>query len=314
MFDSSVLGGSVCIALSVVLLFVIAGLGNVEITEYGLNYSRISRKVDPVAFGPGRYWISPFNYFVRFPATVKTIQYSDASLQKDLPSDERSELLRSRTSDGLDVKIELSFQYQLTKPELFSLYTTFGEDYHRTFDRIAIDRLTETATTFTANQFFVDRTTVGKHMETQLSEDFNGRLHATIFSFQLRSVELPQEFEEAIQRTEVMKQDIRAASAEQNSTIISLETDLMMAQRRTKVAQAKGEGVAKSIMLTNLADIAQFNATQRLSAESYSQVMKSLDSNEKDLMAYMKASILRDHPSKSTVLGLRTEVAPQPSD
>jgi len=285
----------------------IGGIKSVEITEYGLSANMVTRKVDPKPYLSGRYWIGPWCYFIKFPSVVKTIQYSDSRLQEDLGIDEQGDpMLRSRTADGLDVTIELSFQYQLHQEMLYKLYTTFGEgrEFHDLFVRVAIDRLTEIATEYTANEFFIDRTRIGKEMEKQLKSDFESRLYATIFSFQLRSVGLPDEFEKAIQKTEVMKQDVQVAQAEQISNKVSLETQLMQANRRVKVKANVAEGFAQSVMLQNTADIEQFKATQEKAAESYKSVLKNLDDKEGELLAYVQSRVLRDHISDKVTLGL----------
>lgn len=294
-------------ALIVLAVAIIGGIANVEVTEYALNYSLLTRTVEKRTYSSGRYWIGPFNYFVKYPAVVKTIQFSEAKLQYDLSANERSDgLLRSRTSDGLDVSIELSFQYQLDPVKLYHLYTTLDASpfYHNVYTRIAIDRLTETATTYSANEFFVDRTIIGKKMEQQLKKDFELRLYASIFSFQLRAVSLPVEFEDAIQETEVMKQDLQVAKAEQNSTRVALETELMQAKRRMKVKGNQAQAKAQSTMLTNTADISQYTMTQHKAADSYAMVMKALDGKEADVLEYMETRVLRDHASGLTTVGL----------
>lgn len=298
-----------CVASAIVVsgLVGLFGLANIEITQYGLNYSLLTRKIEKKTYLPGRYWIGPFNYFVRFPSTVTTIAFADSSMQLDLAPGERGEReLRSRTKDGLDVNIELSFQYQLQKEELYNLYTTFGgwPDYHNLFVRLAIDRLTESATLFTSPQFFTERTQIGQQMEAQLLKDFEARLFSTVFSFQLRQVGLPKAFEDAIQETEVKKQDVRVAQAEQNSTRVSLATQLMQAQRRTKVKANKATGLAQSVMLENAADIKQFTATQEKAADSFHAVLGQLDDNQQDLLDYMEVRALRDHPSGKSLIGL----------
>lgn len=306
------LGAAAVLGLAVILGAVF-GIANVEITEYGLNYSLLTRKVEPRTYTSGRYWIGPANYFVKFPSTVRTIQFSDSKMQSDLAVSERNDaLLRSRTSDGLDVSIELSFQYQIQAEKVFDLYLSLGPMpyFHNTYVRIAIDRLTEVATTFTATQFFTDRTQIGKDMEAQLKADFEERLFATIFSFQLRAVGLPQEFETAIQQTEVKKQDVKLASNEMNATRVSLETELMLAKRRVKVLANKADGQAKSVMLANVADIAQYLATQEKSADSYIGIKKELDDKEDDLLDYMEARVLRDHNSALETIGLSMPKAP----
>lgn len=227
----------VCCSIAVVLLgILLCGIDNVEITEYGLNYSLLWRKVEQKTYIAGRYWIGPFNHFIRFPSVLTTVAFAQPGV--DIAGGAPIEReLRSRTRDGLDVNIELSFQYQLEQEKIYDLYSLLGgwPDYHNTFVRLAIDRLTETATIFSATEFFIERTLIGRSMEKKLLDDFQGRLFSHIFSFQLRTVSLPQDFEDAIQETEVMKQDVRVAQAEQNSTRVSLETQLMQATRRTQV-------------------------------------------------------------------------------
>jgi len=296
-----------CCIFLLIIFCLIGGIANVEVTEYALNYSLVSRKVDPKTYGSGRYWIGPFNYFVRFPAVVQTIQFSDSQMQYDIASSEnRNDLLRSRTNDGLDVSIELSFQYQLQPKDLYELYTTFGgaPDYHRLFVRIAIDILTETATLYSATEFFVERTKIGKNMENLLKKEFESRLHAGIFSFQLRSVQLPQPFEDAIQETEVMKQDMQVAKAEQESNKVALETELMKAKRRTRVRSNKASAIAQKTMLANRADIEQYTLTQHKAADSYAMVSQALGGKEADVLEYIEARVIRDHPSALTAVGL----------
>lgn len=291
----------------VFLFLVVFGIGNVEVTEYGLCSSLVTKKVEKQPYSSGRYYIGPFAYFIKFPAVVKTIQFSDDKLQTDLFSEERGNpMLRSRTSEGLDLVIELSFQYQLIKEKLFDLYTTMGagRDFHDIFVRISIDRITEIATEYTANEFFVERNKIGTRMEKVLRNEFENHLFATIFSFQLRTVGLPDEFEKAIQLTEVKKQDVHKAEAEQNSTEVALQTGLMQAQRRIKVREQTADAMAQTTMLAVKADVEQYNVTQQMAADSYVGVLKSLDSKEGQLLSYMQSRVLRDHPSDKTTVGL----------
>jgi len=294
-------------AFLVFIFLAVTGLQTVEITEYGLKANMITRKVEKEPYISGRYWIGPWCHFIKFPSVVKTIQFSDARMQSDLGVDEQGDpMLRSRTADGLDVTIELSFQYQLHVNKLYQLYTTMGagRDFHDLFVRVAIDRLTEIATDYTANEFFIDRTRIGKDMEKQLRSDFEQRLYATIFSFQLRAVGLPEEFEEAIQQTEVKKQEVHVAEAEQTSERVRLETEVMKAKRRTQVKSNNAEAFSESVMLENTADIEQYKATQEKAAESYKGVLKELDNKENELLAYVQSRVLRDHISDKVTVGL----------
>mmetsp|Transcript_73555 Transcript_73555/g.227166 ORF Transcript_73555/g.227166 Transcript_73555/m.227166 type:complete len:343 (+) Transcript_73555:67-1095(+) len=303
--SKAAVGGLAAAALAITL--VCLSVSSVEVTEYALRYSLISRQVDKKPYTSGRFFIGPLSHFIKFPAVVRTIQFSDTDLSKDLVDHEQGNpTLSSRTSDGLDVSVELSFQYQLKKDNVYSLYTTMGahEEFHATFTRIAIDRLTEAATRYTANEFFRQRGQIGKAMEAKLKDVFEKQLFASIFSFQLRSVLLPQDFENAIQLTEVKKQDVHVAEAERNTTRVALETELMQAHRRVQVTSNNGEAYEQAVTLQNLADINQFNQTQAMVADSYADVLKALDSKENGLLAYMQSRVVRDHPSDKTTLGL----------
>mmetsp|Transcript_130289 Transcript_130289/g.236808 ORF Transcript_130289/g.236808 Transcript_130289/m.236808 type:complete len:337 (+) Transcript_130289:135-1145(+) len=296
-----------CAVSAIILGAVMSGFASVEITEYGLHYNLLTRKVSKQHYPSGRYFIGPFATFIKFPSVVKTIQFSDSKFQGDLGFDEQGDpMLRSRTRDGLDVSIELSFQYQLNGTDLYDLYTTMGAglDFHRTYVRMSIDRLTEIATEYTANEFFVERTKIGKAMESSLKQDFEAKLYATIFSFQLRSVALPQDFESAIQMTEVKKQDVQVAQQEQKSTVVAWETKVMQAERAVKVRNKQADALAQAVMLENAADIEQFTATQEKAADSYSGVLKSLDEKEGDLLAYVQSRVVRDHPSDKITVGI----------
>ncbi len=65
--------------------------------------------------------------------------------------------IESRTSDGLEVVIEISFQYVLQHENLYHLYNKYGSRYQIVFQNVAIDVLTEEATKYTAYEFFWDR-------------------------------------------------------------------------------------------------------------------------------------------------------------
>merc|ERR1719418_198900 len=125
-------------------------------------------------------------------------------------------------------------------------------------------------------------------MEKELKKDFNDRLFSNVYSFQLRTVSLPDEFESAIQETEVMRQDLQVAEAEQNSTRVSLETQLIQAKKRTQVRWEKGEAEAAAVMLDNTADIQQYVAMQHNSADSYAAVKDELGAKEDTLLEYMQ--------------------------
>lgn len=119
--------------LFVALLFFSFEMLNTD--QFGLNMSDISMRLENTTYGPGWHFIGVGHRFIKFPKTVKTIEFSSTT-SANLPN------LLSRTNDGLEVQIEVSFQYMLDSTRLYDLYLSFSTDYEVIFERYAIDLLT----------------------------------------------------------------------------------------------------------------------------------------------------------------------------
>ena len=97
-----------------------------EATEFGLNYSWISKNISPNIKENGLYFIGIGHSFIKFPKTVQTIEFSNQKTANKGP-------IQSRTSDGLEVTLEISFQYILQKDQIYKLYTKYGSNYNYIF-------------------------------------------------------------------------------------------------------------------------------------------------------------------------------------
>eukprot|EP00931_Biecheleriopsis_adriatica_P061553 TRINITY_DN37011_c0_g1_i1.p1 TRINITY_DN37011_c0_g1~~TRINITY_DN37011_c0_g1_i1.p1 ORF type:complete len:306 (+),score=77.07 TRINITY_DN37011_c0_g1_i1:72-989(+) len=285
-------GCSIFIAILVGISF-----ASLEYTELGLNYSLVSSSVENKAYSAGLYILGPGHSFIRFPSTVQTIQFSTEH-------DSNGPLLRSRTSDGLEVALEISFQYQLNVTTLPDLYRKFGMDYNYVYVNMAMDLLTASATGFNATAFFNDRQTISMGMESELKDHFLNEAFAEVPFFQLRSVSLPPSFEKAIQETEVQKQDIQTASAEKGNQEVQMQTKVLQAQQQAHAIELAANASAQSVLLDAEAYVAQFKLTQQLQAESFKSLYEKLGNNETLLLDYMRARAMRDHPDHLSVVGM----------
>lgn len=86
-------------------VLLIFGFSSLEATELGLDYSWVSKNVDSTIYNNGLHFLGIGHSFVRYPKMVQTIEFSN-----DRGADLKS--IQSRTQDGLEVIIEVSFQYQ----------------------------------------------------------------------------------------------------------------------------------------------------------------------------------------------------------
>lgn len=86
-------------------ILIILGFSTLEATEIGLDYSSISKNVDKTIYNNGLHFLGIGHSFIRYPKMVQTIEFS-RERGADLAN------INSRTKDGLEVSLEISFQYQ----------------------------------------------------------------------------------------------------------------------------------------------------------------------------------------------------------
>jgi regulator of protease activity HflC (stomatin/prohibitin superfamily) len=210
--------------------------------------------------------------------------------------------LQSRTRDGLNVKLEISFQYKLKQDTLYDMYTTLGETYEKTFIRMAVEQLTTAATLHDAHYFFVNRTHISKQMHTRLSKHFEEVGFAEIPFFQLRTVHLPSKFEEAIKETQVKQQEIKIAKYKQETMTVTFETRVLEAQQYVKQLQNQAEAQAAVIQLNNDAFCEQYTFAQNVQAEALALLKKEASWSPDQLLDYLRVRAAQLHPSNRTMI------------
>ncbi len=125
-----------------------------------------------------------------------------------------------RTKDGLTLLLEISFQYRVIPDKIYEIYTQYGDEMKNILLRMAIDSISDTSTSFTSYDFFIMRTSISQKMWQELDIRLRTDLHSQVVFFQLRSIDLPNDYEDAIQKTEVTKQSILLAEAQRNKNKI----------------------------------------------------------------------------------------------
>eukprot|EP00359_Climacostomum_virens_P001084 CAMPEP_0204900072 /NCGR_PEP_ID=MMETSP1397-20131031/2243_1 /ASSEMBLY_ACC=CAM_ASM_000891 /TAXON_ID=49980 /ORGANISM="Climacostomum Climacostomum virens, Strain Stock W-24" /LENGTH=226 /DNA_ID=CAMNT_0052068143 /DNA_START=223 /DNA_END=903 /DNA_ORIENTATION=+ len=213
--------------------------------------------------------------------------------------------LMSRTSDGLEVELEISFQYSLKPDLLFKLYKDYELNYKRIIQSVALDTLTDSATNYTAYDFFMNRAKIGADMQFQLNVFLSERAYSNVEFFQLRSVDLPDGFEEAIQYSEVKKQDIQKARAELTRSKVEVETLQIKAQMNRDVETNLAEGDAAALLKTNDAQLSGFNATEMSRIYGYRQLKTDLNLTNRQLLEYMKAKMITSHSGDKVAVALK---------
>jgi len=287
----------VAVTAFTLLVIFLMSFDTLEYQEMGLNYSWISETVQPSPYNSGRYYLGLGNHFIKFPKMVKSVVFVDDGLSQ-------GPALQSRTKDGLNVRLEVSFQYRLQFNELFNLYTTLGTGYEQTFLRMAIEQLTTAATEHNAHFFFTNRTSISTEMHKTLDQHFRAHGFSEIPFFQLRTTHLPREFEDAIKETQVKQQEIQIAQLEQKTNRVTFQTKVLQAEQAVKVMHNQASAEAAAILANNDAYCKQYRITQDLQSQALEQLMASAGWTGKQLLEYLRIRAVRDHPSEKTTIRL----------
>ncbi len=287
--------GLSAIGILTLIIILVSSFSSIGVGQIGLDYSSMFKSIDKATYGSGFYYIGLTHSFLKFPGVVQNIEFSNEAKANMGP-------IKSRTLDGLEVQLEISFQYRLMFERLHDMYMKYGKNYEKIFIYSAVDVLTDMTTKFTAYKFFYDRQLIGDSMRSQLALTFNTTCFAVVESLQLRTVDLPNEFEASIQETEVKKQDIEKAKAEEVKTQVECETRVKEAQFQMNVTINRAMGEVMTIQQNNLAEVQNTLVTQRQQTEAYYQLKAHLGLTNEQLLSYVKAKVIKDYPSSSNMI------------
>jgi len=67
----------VCCVGSIVILILLLSMDTIDPLQYGITINKITKSVGSDVYENGRYIIGPFKNFIRYPANLVTIEFSD---------------------------------------------------------------------------------------------------------------------------------------------------------------------------------------------------------------------------------------------
>jgi hypothetical protein len=262
-----------------------------------LDYSGITKTIDRELYTSGIHFLGVGHSFIKYPTTVQTYEFSKAR-GSDSPS------VSSRTKDGLEVNLEISFQFIYISTQLYDLYMTYAADNRIPCMKIAIDILTDVATQYKASQFFFDKEKISAAMQTSLNQTFAQYCYATVDYFQLKSIDLPDLYETAIQLTEVKRQNIHKAEAQKNKIAIEQETKIKQAEIASQININQAQGQASVLLQSNVATSESFYKIQTQQAQALAQVKSTLGLTNPQFIQYLRAKILKEYPEDLMIIGI----------
>jgi len=257
--------------------------------KYALELSWHTQEIgDVVQTEPGLYYVGFGNMLVEFPSTFQTMYFvrDTRGIAKETEDDEHPSIqrgpLRARSSDGLEMIVSISFQWQLSKGSLRPLYDILGGGtpeeslYRDEFVRFARAAIVESCANFAADRFFTNRTTITNDMLQKVTTAFarpDLGMDLIIQGLQLREVDLPDAFDEEIVKTQEQMQEVEVAMAERGAQKITMQKELMVAEERVKQIVQESMGKAEQTRLNNNAVVEQMLIYQQKQADANAEIL-----------------------------------------
>jgi len=270
-------------ALAVVVASVLAvlSLGQVDQNQYGLVMNWVTKKIGTQVYHGGTHAIGFWNTFVKFPATVQTIEFSDR------PWMHTSGRLNTRTKEGLGLHLSIAFQYKLNPDEIPKLYALTNLAYEGLFTRVARDQLLEAASVYEGPQYWTERRKIGDHMRRLVDQQLN-KSYASLWGLQLLVIDLPDQYEMSITMTQVQQQMAKTRTNEQVAAGIRADTEVMNADFNKKIKVIQAGADANYTLNTKLALAEAAKRKIQAEAEMIQLTRKDLKLSAAGAVAYQQ--------------------------
>lgn len=227
-------GGCGCLSLIAVIVVLSISFHQLDQLDYGIDYNMISARLEGEVYTkPGLYSLGPGHKFITYPRTIQTITFSAAEQDR----------LQTRTSDGLPVKLGISFQWRYDPARLIDLYLKYEKREMEVYENTAKATLANAATNYTAYTFFNDKPGIAATMQIALAQVFDEQLYATIDAFQITQVELPEEFQQAILASIAAKQNITATERYKDNMLVTFAQQILVANQSKLQTIATAQGL-----------------------------------------------------------------------
>jgi len=263
---------------SLLVLSLFLSFSQLAPTEIALKYNYLTQTVaEESADMPGLYFLGPFTRFLRFPNTVQTIH-----LDK-----EHSDMLDTRTSDGLHLFLEVTFYWRLNRGSIHKLYSEYDMAYTKIFERMGTHLIGEHATKHSAYDFFNDRRTIAREMNDYLNKYFEKHLYASISNLQIDEDKLPEEFHDMVVQAGSIAQNISAMQKQKEANSISYYTLVLTAEAAANQTIQKAHGEAAAILQEAGANAAQITYYTDAEKHAYGHVQEALKLKGDALLDYI---------------------------
>jgi len=239
--------GVVGVVLLISSILIGVSLQKLSSTEYGLSYDVNLKELDAAAKAGGLHSGPPGFRFIKFPSTYITI---------DIPAEEEASLT-CVSQDGLRVTFRVTFQFQMPaewlRPAIMK-YKDF-QTWYSVVRGAGNSAVQHSCSLFTISNFQNKRGIIQSTMEERVREKLEGTdeagsggVFARTISLQLRNVNLPEEYRQAVASKQSAAEDITLAKNQRTQETTKAMTLLLSSKEEArKINQTAANNAAISI-------------------------------------------------------------------
>lgn len=235
-------------ACSIITIIVVSTLIGVSLKklsslEYGIEYDIWAKTLDDAAKQGGLFLGPPGYQFVKFPSTQISADLSDTCLSRD----------------GLRVGFSVSFQYQMPVDNILNVIEKYRDykGWSITVQAAGNSAVQHTCSDFNVTDFQSLRAVIQDEMFDNLKIKLEGSLegitddgvYALASSLQLKYVDLPSEYRQAVSGKQRAEEDIALARNQRIQETTKSQTELLAAEEEAQKISDTAKNDASVIMI-----------------------------------------------------------------
>lgn len=231
--------------LIVSIALIAASFHSINENKLCLRYNVHDPKVERGVYEAGVHFGLEYEY-ICYPSDLQSIPFDGESNTRN------TNPLTVRSVEGLEMTISVNVEYRLLPNEIFDLFTELGTEFEQTFIRIARSEIRNVAGQFTAISFLeAGRANISLAMTEQLDTAFRVR-HAQALQVQIATVDLPDEFDAAVQAVTATRLELQRVIQERDVLVsearrqnvsavinIAADRDRILLTELSKIEEAK---------------------------------------------------------------------------
>jgi len=286
-----------CIAVLLIIILISSSFKKLEETEFGLLYTKWSKDLDDEAQSGGLFLGAPGFMFVIFPSTFVTVDLNDRFCV---------------SRDGLIVEISLTFQYQMIAENMFP-----AVERYRNFDKwseivteAGLSAVHHSCSEFYISNFQNKRGEIQSAMEDNLRIKLEGNatagiegVYAEALSLQLRNINLPEEYSDAVRNKQSAEEDIALAKNQRQQETTRARTELLRAKEEAQKILDTANNDASILLTEATLSAEETTFAFEKEAQTIVDVRDSLGLSTDGVLAYLANGLLADIEHLSVTTG-----------